>query len=353
MRRPICISGKELCNQPLSGIPRYMFEVIKNIDWLMKSYSTDLDIRLCIPKNEKFPIAGLKNIKIVEVETNNDDSWNTGAFKRYVRKVNGFFVGMANNKTLIKDSIIVLHDVRPLVTNRYDSIRDRAVFFMQAILARIFARNIVTVSEYQKDAICKKLHVKPDKVKVTYNGYEHIKMLNADNGIFLKYPRIVKGEYYYSIGSVAKHKNYKWISEVAKRNPEKIFVIAGGQLVKKWGVDSSEYQQRNIIYVGFVTDEENKALMMNCRAFLHPSKYEGFGIPPLEALYLGKPIVVSNSTCLPEIYDGLATFFDPDDYTVDVDKFFFPDKEILDKAFEKYSWEKTGKIWLDLFQSLK
>ena len=59
--------------------------------------------------------------------------------------------------------------------------------------------------------------------------------------------------------------------------------------------------------------------MQHCRAFLHPAVFEGFGIPPLEALSQGARILLSNASCLPELYGDTAAYFDPQDYQVDLD----------------------------------
>lgn len=71
-----------------------------------------------------------------------------------------------------------------------------------------------------------------------------------------------------------------------------------------------------------MTDGQNKALMQNCKGFLHPAVFEGFGIPPLEALSLGAPIALARASCLPELYGDTARYFDPYDYDVDLDALF-------------------------------
>ena len=69
-------------------------------------------------------------------------------------------------------------------------------------------------------------------------------------------------------------------------------------------------QLRNVILLGYVSDEEVKALMQKCKAFVFPSYYEGFGIPPLEALSAGARIIIARSASLPEIYGNAALYID-------------------------------------------
>ena len=124
-------------------------------------------------------------------------------------------------------------------------------------------------------------------------------------------------------------------AEVARRNPDKHFVIAGKTVNPK---DIPE-SLKTMIFLGSVTDGESKALMTYCRAFLHPSKFEGFGIPPLEALSCGTPIAISNASCLPEVYGDCAHYFDPDDYDVDLDALLAERVAPPEQVLGKYTWE--------------
>lgn len=94
-------------------------------------------------------------------------------------------------------------------------------------------------------------------------------------------------------------------------------------------------------------DGENKALMQHCKAFLHPAVFEGFGIPPLEALSQGAPILLSNASCLPELYGKTARYFDPYDYDVDLDALLSQPVEPAGEVLEKFSWDRTAAFWLE------
>ena len=130
-----------------------------------------------------------------------------------------------------------------------------------------------------------------------------------------------------------------------------LYRLAGNISAKDWGIDESGFKQNNVVFVGFVSDEENKSLLTHCRACIQPSKYEGFGIPPLEAIALGKNIMVSNATCLPEIYGSIVQPFNPDDYDIDIDKYIEASQNGASKLLEKYTWEKVAKNWYNLLIS--
>ena len=100
-----------------------------------------------------------------------------------------------------------------------------------------------TVSYDQRQLIHDKLGIPLDKIGVTYNGWEHMAKVQPDDSIFEKMPGLKKGGYYYALGSLAAHKNFKWIREVARRNPDKTFVVAGGKDLRAFGDDTERHPQ--------------------------------------------------------------------------------------------------------------
>ena len=124
------------------------------------------------------------------------------------------------------------------------------------------------------------------------------------------------------------------------------FVVAGGKDLRAFGDDTEAKDTHNVFYPGYVSDAENAALMKHCKLFLHPAVFEGFGIPPLEALALGAPIALANATCLPELYGDTARYFDPYDYDTDLDKLAAQPVAAPDEVLQKYSWDKTANFWL-------
>ena len=248
--------------------------------------------------------------------------------------------------TLQRDSVVVLHDIRPLVMDT-DRGMFRFKFWVHCLSVKAFAKRVYTVSYDQRELISRRLGIPKERIGVTYNGWEHMQRCPADESIFDRLPGVKKGEYFYALGSMAKHKNYKWIREVARRNSDKTFVVAGGKDLRAFGDDTEAQDTHNIFYPGYVQDGENKALMQHCKAFLHPAVFEGFGIPPLEALSQGAPILLSNASCLPELYGKTARYFDPYDYEVDLDALLAQPVEPAGEVLEKFSWDRTAAFWLE------
>ena len=106
----------------------------------------------------------------------------------------------------------------------------------------------------------------------------------------------------------------------------------------------------NVLYLGYVSDGAAKALMAHCKAFLFPTLYEGFGIPPLEAAACGAPqIIVSDTPCMREVYGPCAAYIDLTANPGDVDD-VTPATAPTAALLEKYSWDKSAERLLQILE---
>lgn len=343
---PIVINGTVLCDA-ITGIPRYVYEVVTRLDPLLAG--TGLDVRLCYRDDGRpLNLPKLENIRVVPLRSV-QYGYNMVVLPRYLRQNHAFYCGLASDVVLTRRSAVVLHDIRPLVLAG-DKGFFRFKFRVHCQSIKWFAGHIFTDSQNQRELICNTLHIAPDRVGVVWAGWEHIAALTPDTDIFARTPQLQKGQYFYALGSLATHKNYQWIRQVARRNPDKLFAVAGGKDLRAFGEDKDAVDTHNILYLGYVTDAENKALMQHCKAFLHPAVFEGFGIPPLEALSVGAKILLSNASCLPELYGDCAAYFDPADYTVDLDDLLARPVAPPDALLQKFSWDRMARFWLEQFK---
>ena len=347
---PIVINGTVLCDN-ITGIPRYVYETVVRLDKLIEG--TGLDVRIAY-RDDGRPIhlPELKNIRLVPLKAVKY-FYNLAVLPAYLRRTHAFYVGLASDMLLTRRSVVVLHDIRPLVMDTDKGPFFRFKFWVHCLSTKWFAQRVFTVSDNQRHLISEKLGIPLDKIGITYNGWEHMKGVTPDESIFEKMPGVQKGEYYYALGSLAKHKNFKWIREVARRNPDKTFVVAGGKDLRAFGDDTEAKDTHNVFYPGYVSDAENAALMKHCKLFLHPAVFEGFGIPPLEALALGAPIALANATCLPELYGDTARYFDPYDYDTDLDRLAAQPVAAPDEVLQKYSWDRTANFWLHEIEKVR
>lgn len=342
--KTIVIDGEVLCEPKMDGIHRYMISILSRLDVLME----ESDIEIHIIHRDSHVIQNIKfnNIKDVGLDCKKK-KYRVKAIPDYIKSVNGIYCSMSNDIAFCKKSIFTIMDLIPLYKETKYPLKTSLRMRYYYHLMKKNGQRIVTISNESKKDIVNKLKINASKIEVISCGYEHINEICEDENIFIKYPGIKKGNYYYALGSQYPHKNYKWVTEVAKRNSDSMFVVAG----KMTNIDTKLLpNNNNFIYVGYISDEESKALMKNAKAFIQPSFLEGFGLPPLEALAIGVPAIVSNASCLPEIFEDAVHYIDPYDYEINLDELLSKEVSSSEKILSKYKWDKAAKQWLGLFK---
>ena len=343
--------------QRLSGIQRYAMEILAGLDNLL----VPGELELVVPPDTSTP--NYRNITVVPYAgkgpANKGMLWEQFAFPQYLKKSGRNWLCMCNVIPLHapgRDGIAVLHDVcykaRP---DFYTDLRGRLSAVWHCAQYRAIAKKaqkIVTVSEFSKSEIIKYYGVNPERITVIYNAWQHMERVQADPMVFgetPKWPQLKKGEYYFSMSNLLKNKNFPWVLRAAQNKPDAVFAIAGGGSLSGEAAALGLDHLDNVIYLGYVTDGEAKALMENCRAFLFPTLYEGFGIPPLEAIACGAPrVMVSDTPCMREIYGTHADYIDLSSNTGDVDR-YTPGQD-ASAVLKNYSWSQSAQKLLTLIR---
>lgn len=337
------MDGRCYCTQSYGGIQRYKLEILERLEDELK-YTDNIRVEVLYPSHLQLYIHVFEKIKFIPIDQKKK-KFATQIIPQYIKDNNGIFIDFGIAWSIGKNGIVTLHDARQL-TQKYDPIVERLMNTIKFQYDALVSKYIVTISEFQKKEIESKVHIKDEKIKVIGCGWEHINKIHEDDKIFQKYKQINKNNFFYAMGSQYKHKNYAWIESVAEKNPNSQFVVAGKKVR-----DGCITERRNIIYVGTVTDAESKSLMKNAKAFIQPSKYEGFGIPPLEALACNAKVIVSDIPVFHEIYGESVYYIDPDQYDVDLNELLM--KKIQDNraVLQKYTWKNAAKAWYKLLKS--
>lgn len=224
------------------------------------------------------------------------------------------------------------------------------------------AKKILTVSEYTKQAVIKQFKINPDKIIAIYEGIADLTHKDALG----RAESIKKRQYLLYVGNAYPHKNLegliKIFSEINKNSPDLKLILVGkndyfyGRL-KRYAKNFS----KNIIFPGYVPDSDLDLLYKNALIYVFPSFYEGFGLPPLEAMARGLAVVSSNKTCLPEILGQAALYFNPEDETDMKNKIelAIADGELREnlriKGYEqakKYSWKNCAAKTLEVYKNI-
>ena len=196
---------------------------------------------------------------------------------------------------------------------------------LRAYLNRVVPRSVrradhvLADSEATRQDLIALYGTAPDKISVLYSGVD-ARFAPVEDSAVLRAVRtrygIGEGAFLFSVGTVQPRKNYGRLAEALHRldHPDLTLVIAGG---KGW-LDDALYRQIDALglgdrvkFIGFANDEDLPALYSAAAAFVYPALYEGFGLPPLEAMACGAPVVTSNVSSLPEVAGEAALLIDP------------------------------------------
>lgn len=337
--KPIVIDGRQLCGET-GGVQRFIREILQELDQISPPDKYEI---LVPPDAENLP--AYKNLAIRRYGALKGLVWEQICLPWYLLTRRRFGVFPCTIVPMLyPHGLAILHDVMiaklPELRESIESPFARWMLLLNYRIAAKRASVLATVSEFSKQDIAELYHVPKDRIYVIGNAWQHIRRVGTDESWREAYPQLKDGEYYFSLSANRKQKNFKWILETAKRNPDRYFAIAGCQ--EEWQ-KNVEFDAPNILHLGYISDEMIRSLIEHCRAFLFPSFYEGFGIPPMEALALGAKIVIARASCLPELYRDSAYYVDPFDYNVDLDKLLVQEVEPASKVLERFGWDISAR----------
>lgn len=223
---------------------------------------------------------------------------------------------------------------------------------------------ILTISNFSKSEIVKYTSAKQEDIEIIKLGVNKEKFLNTEKNI---YNIIDSDKYILYVGNVKPHKNLGKLLEAYNLLPIEVqkkhkLVILGkkdGFLNGDLRVKEISKTNKNIRFTGYVEDEFLGAIYHNASMFVFPSLYEGFGLPPLEAMVAKTPVLASNIEVLKELLGDSCLYFDPhnaEDMKVKILE-TLKNQELRSKLISKgshrvnlYNWEETGKQHIEIFK---
>lgn len=261
--------------------------------------------------------------------------------------------------------VVTIHDIIPHVfPDKYLSNILERIWYELAIRVSIHRSDkILTISNFSKEELIRYYDVDSSKIEIVYLAYneafrtiEETSMLND-----VKERYRLNNKYILAIGGSEYRKNIQRLINVYLENFRDNYelIVVGG----KWrDIDlSKKYQGNNIRFITGVPEEDLIAIYNMASVFVFPSFYEGFGIPVLEGMACGVPVVTSNVSSMPEVGGDAAIYFNPydEDDMAEKIKMVLDDKqlreEMISKGLEKvkeYSWEKCAKETLKVYEEV-
>lgn len=261
--------------------------------------------------------------------------------------------------------IVTIHD---LIIDHYNTGRASTHSFWVYQLKRLFYKliltialrrsaRIITVSKSTKEELISHYRLSSEKITVTYEA-SGLETKTTTQG-----PALVEGQYLLYVGNAYPHKNIKRLLKVflniQKKQPNLKLVLVGSKDYFYRKLEKKN-DSKSIIFFGLAEDKQLLNLYQRAQAFVFPSLMEGFGLPPLEAMAFGCPVVTSGSSSIPEVCGPAALYFNPQN-SPEIEKKIIrilQDKKLRQKLIQlglkqvrKYDWKDTAKKTLEIYES--
>ena len=278
-------------------------------------------------------------------------------------------VGLSENVECKK--VITLHDIIPL--RMPETVSDRYLKIFNNELPKILDNcdGIITVSNYSKDDIAKEFNFPAEKIYVTPLAAEDIyrPMSKCRSKDFITEKYGIKEDFVLYVGGFSPRKNIIGLIEAYSKLPSKLKESFKLVIIGRKGPSYTKYKNRaddlnisnNVIFTDFIPIEDMPLFYNAAEVLVYPSFYEGFGLPPIEAMACGTPVIASNVTSLPEVCHESALFIDPND----IDSLSYDIERVLSNSLlrltmvkksltrsKNFSWNKTALDTIAAYEAI-
>ncbi|MBS9476103.1 glycosyltransferase family 4 protein [Ancylobacter radicis] len=307
----VSINGRFL-DRPITGVERYGWEIMRALDGLVTSGHPDtrgFDFRILRPKGGA-PIDFLEGIRQEFGGRGHGHAWEQLFLPFLARK--GLLLNLCNFTPLLNGrSVTVVHDAHVWLIPDNFSLPFRAFYKVMLPLSIRRSARWITISRFSESELLRFRAAHRSADRIVGNSGEHI-LRSADTATAAGGAE--EAPFVLALGSQSRNKNFALVRRIAPRLAELGICVrvVGGTNASVFSGGSAEPESgTGLVWLGRVNDEQLADLYSRAACFLFPSLFEGFGIPPLEAMMLGCPVVASNRTALPEVLGESAVLLDP------------------------------------------
>jgi glycosyltransferase involved in cell wall biosynthesis len=365
MCNEVVVNGRFL-TQPLTGVQRYAFEVVRRFPGLIK---------VIVPGSIAPVYKSIFNTVIIDplgrfVQGGSlGHVWEQVALPRWVGKNGLLWSPCGSGPLKVKNQIVTIHDIAHLEHPEW--FNWRFVRWYRFLVPRLVQRvqRIVTVSNFTKDRLVVMLNVPPEKISVIPNGVDvrfqprALEEVAKTRNIL----GIPSQNYVLSLCSLEPRKNLRQLlkawNNVCQQLPDDVWLVLAGSKGKRGVFQEVLFDKLppRVYFTGYVPDEYLPALYSGALAFVYVSLYEGFGLPPLEAMACGTPVITSNVTSLPEVVGNAALLVNPYN-TEDISSGIYEivrngalREELKLKGLEwvrQFTWDRTAALTWQVLQTV-
>lgn len=362
-RRKVFINARFL-TESVTGVQRWAREVLTAWDGMLADGTIDRERYRFIALTPSAPLEGT-HYDHIEIQIGGrfrSHIWEQLSLPRLAK--GGFLVNLKNTAPLRHPNFsMVIFDLQVYGATQTHSGLFRKYYTWLLPRAVKRAKAVATISQSSAREIEKYLGYPQALVAVADSAHEHIQRIEPQEDILRREKLETRG-YLLAVSSLNPNKNFAAILRAMKLADIKVpLVIAGGTNPRVFeGSELLETLPENAHHVGRVSDGELRALYEHALGFVFPSFYEGWGLPPGEAMHLGCPVIVSNTTSLPEVCGDAALYCDPaDDASIAKqmrrlveDSALRHDLSVMGRARSlTFSWPRTaGILWQQIMPAI-
>lgn len=357
----IYVSGRYLL-QDLTGVNRFAYEICKA--WTQMGVQFTL---LCPPGDIK-QCYDIAQFNILVCGWGKSHIWEQMSLPLYFNRIKGekilvCFTGLG--PLLVCKKIMTIHDLAFMAEPKWYSPSYRIWYRLMTPLCATTAKKILTVSKFSKSEIIYRLSINANKICVVYNAVSS-RFFVSDN---VCRERFIHAEekYILAVSSIDPRKNFSMLLNAFARMKDKsikLYIVGGQASIYSTSINElrNDIHTDRIVWLGRITDRELKIYYKNALCFVYPSLYEGFGIPPLEAMACGTPTIVSDIPVLREVCGDASLYIQPLDAQDIIEKIMLLVgdnnlrknlREAGYKQCKQFAWKNSAKLVYDLLCNIK